>query len=380
VPIDFALGLPLQHLRGICRFYLKRIKPDVEVYVTPINLDPLSPAMPISHPDDYAAELASATGRFYTQGMPEETKALREGVLTRDEFLAQARMAQDENLRQYRYVLDRFDRGLLFYYFGGVDQVSHMMWRTLDPEHPAYDPIVDPKYAGVIEQLYVDLDAIVGETIGRLRSTDLLIVLSDHGFTSWRRSFHLNTWLKENGYLTLLDPTRKDDPGFFGNVDWSRTRAYGVGLNGLYLNLRGRERSGVVDPEGRESLLTEIRAKLVQTLDPKTGKPAIRDAYRSDQVYKGSHYPDRAPDLIVSYAEGVRGSDESALGSIPPAAIADNLSAWSGDHCMDHNAVPGVLFSNRPLRQAVPSLDRLAAAVLAEFGVEQFPLPLDGTR
>jgi predicted AlkP superfamily phosphohydrolase/phosphomutase len=374
VPIEFDLGLPLQRLRGICRFYLKRLTPDVEVYVTPINLDPLSAALPIAHPENYAAELAAATGRFYTQGMPEDTHALRAGVFTRDEFLAQARLAHDENVRQYRHVRDRFDRGLLFYYFGGVDQVSHMMWRAMDPDHPAYDPVADPPYATVVKDLYVGLDAIVGETLDRLGAADTLIVLSDHGFTSWRRAFHLNSWLKENGYLVLIDPDRRDDPGYFGNVDWARTRAYAVGLNGLYVNLRGRERSGAVAPEERDALLQDIRATLLATTDPATGKPAVREAYRTDQLY-GSGHSDRAPDLIVSYVEGVRGSDESALGGIPAEVIVDNLSAWSGDHCMDHDAVPGVLLSNRPLRRPAPSLDRVAAAVLAEFGVEAFPTP-----
>ena len=377
VPVDFELGLPRQHLRGICRFYLKRITPDLEVYVTPINLDPLSPAMPVSHPDDYSAELAAATGRFYTQGMPEDTHALREGVFTRDEFLAQARMAHEENLRQYRHVLDGFQRGLLFYYFGGVDQVSHMMWRTTDPEHPAYDPVADRKYAGVIEQLYIDVDGLVGETLDRLQSTDTLIVMSDHGFASWRRSFHLNTWLKENGYLSLLDPSRQDDPGYFANVDWSKTRAYAVGLNGLYLNLRGRERAGVVGVDEREPLLQEIRTRLLQTIDSKTGSRAVSEAYRTEHVFSGGEYLERAPDLIVSYAKGTRGSDESALGGIPGDVIVDNMSAWSGDHCMDHNAVPGVLLSSRPLRYPSPRLDRLAAAVLAEFDIEQFPLSSD---
>ena len=244
LPVDFDLRVPLQSVRGMGRFYLKQMKPYVELYVSPINLDPMSPAMPVSEPDDYAAELATATGRYYTQGMPEDTKGLRTGVLTRDEFLAQARLAGDENRVQYRYVLDRFTNGLLFYYFGNVDQIAHMMWRARDPGHPAYDPAIEPRYADVIEELYVGLDRIVGETLEAIGTDGTLVVLSDHGFTSWRRSFHLNTWLKQEGFLTLANPAREDDPGFFGNVDWSRTRAYGIGLNGLYINVQGREMSG----------------------------------------------------------------------------------------------------------------------------------------
>jgi predicted AlkP superfamily phosphohydrolase/phosphomutase len=374
VPIEFELGVPLQTVGGICRFYLKRIAPDVELYVSPVNLDPVSPAMPLSAPADYAAELASATGRFYTQGMPEDTKGLRAGVFTRDEFLTQARLAGDENRKQYRYVLDQFTDGLLFYYFGNVDQIAHMMWRARDTSHPAHDPSVDPAYAEVIDELYAGLDRIVGETLDTLGANDTLIVLSDHGFTSWRRSFHLNTWLKQQGYLALANPSREDDPGLFGNVDWSRTRAYGLGLNGLYINLQGREASGAVAPTERRQLMDEIAGKLLATIDPKTGAPAITKVYRREEVYTDGGYFDRAPDLIVGYAKGTRGSDESALGGIPPDVLVDNTDPWSGDHCMDHEAVPGVLLSNRTLRRAAPSLETLAAAVLAEFGVEQFPV------
>jgi predicted AlkP superfamily phosphohydrolase/phosphomutase len=374
VPVDFDLGVPTQSVRGMCRFYLRRLTPDVEVYVTPINIDPVSPVMPVSAPDDYAGELAAATGRFYTQGMPEDTKALKEGVFTRDEFLTQARLAGDENRRQYRFVLDGFTSGLLFYYFGNVDQISHMMWRTRDPTHPAYDPAQDAPYADVIEELYVGLDRIVGETLDRLGDDGTLVVLSDHGFTSWKRSFHLNTWLKEQGYLTLANPARQDDPGFFGNVDWTRTRAYGIGVNGLYINLQGREGQGVVAPADRDRLMGEISAKLLQTIDPKSGERAITKVYRREDVYSDAGYFDRAPDLVVGYAKGTRGSDQSALGGIPPEVIVDNTDAWSGDHCMDHEAVPGVLLSNRPLRKPAPSLDKLAAAILAEFGVEEFPV------
>lgn len=373
IPIDFDLRLPLQQLRGMVRFYLKQTTPHVELYVSPINLDPTDPAMPISAPDDFAAEIAGATGRFYTQGIAEDTQALKQGVLTRDEFLAQAAAAGAENRAQYRFVLDRFRSGFLFHHFGNVDQIAHMMFRADDPGHPAYSAEADARYAGVIAELYAGLDRIVGDTLAALGSDDTLIVMSDHGFASWRRKFHLNSWLRQEGYLTLLNPARVDDPGFFGNVDWSRTRAYGLGLNGLYLNLQGRERSGVVAAEDRDRLMTEIAAGLLQTIDPATGVAAVSKVYRREDVYVDAGLFDRAPDLVVGYARGTRASDESALGGVPREVIVDNADAWSGDHCMDHETVPGVLLSNRPLRKPAPSLDKVAAAVLAEFGIGEFP-------
>ena len=372
LPVSFSLA-PTQSIGGEVRFYLKGLDPFFELYASPVNIDPMDPAMPVSHPDSYAAELAEATGRFYTQGMPEDTKGLKTGVLTDGEFLAQARLAADENRRQYRYVLDRFDDGLLFYYFGNVDQVSHMMWRARDPNHPAYNAVTDSPNASVVDELYRGLDAIVSDTLATLGPDDLLVVMSDHGFTSWRRAFHLNSWLRDNGYLVLIDPNRRDDPGFFGNVDWARTRAYAVGLNGLYVNLKGRERDGIVEPGARESLVKEIAGKLLGTVDPATGSAAITRMYRREDVFRLTGNEDIAPDLVVGYAKGTRGSDESALGSLPPDVIVDNTSAWSGDHCMDHLTVPGILLSNRALKRRAPTIENLAAAILAEFGIDGFP-------
>jgi hypothetical protein len=377
VPVTFDLA-PMQSLRGMCRFYVKQVRPYFELYVTPINLDPASPALPISTPSSYAEELSRATGRFYTQGMPEDTKAYSAGVFNAEEFLRQARLTAEENSRQYAYVLDRFaggDERLLFYYFGHVDQVSHMMWRAMDPEHPAYDAATDAPHRHVVEDLYVGLDRIVGATLDRMTPDMLLVIMSDHGFTSWRRTFHLNSWLEQNGYLTVRDPSRRAEP-LFGNVDWSKTRAYGLGLNGLYLNLQGREKSGIVPASQREALAAEISAKLLQTIDPSTGQRAITaiagaglGAGGGDRAVTHPTHPERAPDLLIGYAKGTRGSNESALGEVPAEVMIDNKEAWSGDHCMDPAAVPGVLFVSRPLSRGAPSLRELTGAILAEFGV-----------
>ena len=370
VPVDFPL-MPMQRLRGISRFYLKQVRPAFELYVSPVNLDPAAPAMRISTPASYAAELARATGRYYTQGMAEDTKALNDQVLTRDEFLRQAALVGDEVTRQYWTVLDRFSDGLLFYYFENLDQVSHMMWRPRDPDHPAYDAARDAPYARVVEDVYVAFDRIVGETLRRMPPDTTLVVMSDHGFSSWRRSFHLNGWLRDHGYLAVLDPSRENDPGQFQNVDWSRTRAYGLGLNGLYLNLRGREASGIVDPREADGLIAEIRSALLETIDPDTGRAAVTKAFVRSARAGGDH-ADRAPDLVVGYAEGTRVSNESALGAVPAGVMVDNTSEWSGDHCMDPDAVPGILLTNRRLQRAAPALEQLAAAILAQFGITGF--------
>ena len=373
VPVDFEL-IPTQGLRGMVRFYLKQVEPDFELYATPINFDPYEPAMPISTPASYAADLAEASGRFYTQGMPEDTAGLMEEVLTAEEFLDQSRIAGTENIEQYKWVLDQFRDGLLFYYFGNVDQISHMMWRSRDPDHPAYDAEKDARFSGVIDELYRGLDEIVGYTLERMNDDDLLVVMSDHGFSSWRRSFHLNAWLHENGFLAVRDPNMEDDPGIFANVDWTGTQAYGIGINALYINLRGREKWGIVNRSEREAVMDAIAEKLLSAIDPETGEPAVTKVYKREEFYKDRGQLEIGPDLVIGYAKGTRGSNESALGAVGKEVYNDNTGVWSGDHAMDHEAVPGVLLTSRPLKKEALRLENLAAAVLAELGVEEeFP-------
>jgi predicted AlkP superfamily phosphohydrolase/phosphomutase len=241
----------------------------------------------------------------------------------------------------------------------------------MDPDHPAYDPVVDGEFADVIPSLYERMDYVVGYTLENMDPKTLLVVMSDHGFTSFRRSLHLNTWLKEEGYLAVKDP---DIPGVaYSNVDWSQTRAYGLGFNGLYINLLGREKWGIVDPAYRQELMEEIAQKLLDLVDPATGKLAVAKVYFRETTYSDGGSRNIGPDLQVGYAKMTRCSFESALGEIGPEVFTDNTDAWSGDHLMDHEAVPGILLFNRPLRKPADKLQNLAAAILAEYGIDEFP-------
>ncbi len=371
IAIEFELDcIPFISVPGIVRFYPRQLRPELELYASPINIDPITPVQPISTPADFAAQLAADTGRFYTQGMMEDTKALSTGVLTRSEFLAQAALAAREVERQYYPLLDGFKDGLLFYYFGNLDQVSHMMYRHLDGVHTDEDPLSDPEFANVIPDLYRDADRIVGETLDRLGDEDLLIVMSDHGFAPWKRSFNLNTWLRNQGYLVLKDPDLRADPGLFHNVDWSRTRAYGLGFNGLYINQQGREREGIVPVQQAAPLIVEIASRLKEVIDPATAMPAVTQTYITRQYFKDKGHLDIGPDLVVGYARGVRVHSDSAIGMLGPEVFSDNLDEWSGDHAMDHTEVPGVLFTSRPLARPAESLRELSNSILAEFGLD----------
>jgi predicted AlkP superfamily phosphohydrolase/phosphomutase len=378
VPFEFEM-IPSQSLHAIARFYLRSVRPELEFYVSPINFDPMTPDAPISHPADFAADVARLYGaRYYTQGMPEDTRALQEEVLTHEEFLEQAEIVADEYVEQFPVMLSDFQKtpgaGLFFYYLGNTDLVSHMMWHTLDPGHPGYVPERDEKLAHVIPDLYRMADGIVGKALEMKGEDTTVVIMSDHGFASWRRAFSLNSWLAREGYLALKGPHLEDDPGFFVNVDWSKTRAYNVGIGGgLYVNLKGREARGIVDSAEREALLEEIGEKLLQEIDPATGSPAVTRVYYRDRFFKDKGAIDLGPDLIAGYAEGTRNANESAMGGVPKEVVFDNLTTWTGDHGMDHTSVPGILLYDRPFKKPATSLADLAASILAEFGVEGFP-------
>jgi predicted AlkP superfamily phosphohydrolase/phosphomutase len=196
------------------------------------------------------------------------------------------------------------------------------------------------------------------------------MVMSDHGFAPWNRAFHLNTWLYDNGYLVLKEGRRSRDVKMLLGVDWTRTRAYALGINGLYINLAGRETQGIVRPGAdRESLLTELKNGLEQVVDPLDGRRAIKTADRADHIYHGDML-DIGPDIVVGYYGGWRGSNESALGAVPDVQFQDNMLKWSGDHCIAASEVPGILLANRPIRRKNPALVDMAPTILRLFGLE----------
>jgi predicted AlkP superfamily phosphohydrolase/phosphomutase len=371
VQVKFPLVPWLESATGICRFYLKEVSPYFKLYVSPINVDPSQPPLPLSTPFNYAHDLWKQVGFFYTQGIAEDTKALSARLLDDGEYLEQARIVLAEQLRFFDLELARFHAGLLFVYFSSLDLNVHMFWRAFDRDHPAYDPVVTSKYGGVLEDLYAQMDQMLGKALAKLDGNTTLMVLSDHGFAPYERSFNLNTWLLQNGYITLkLGPNRGDRPSdLFSDVDWTRTRAYGLGLNGLYLNLRGRERYGTVVPgAAAETLTNEIFERLLAVRDPVTGRAPITRVDKAEDVYAGP-YVRSAPDLVVGYNRGYRAGWETVLGQFTSDVISANTEPWSGDHCIDYTLVPGVLLSNKRIELQSPALTDIAPTILAEYGI-----------
>jgi predicted AlkP superfamily phosphohydrolase/phosphomutase len=370
IPVEFELIPGLQSVTGICRFYLKEVRPNFKLYVTPVNIDPSNPALPISTPSDFASDLYRDCGYFYTQGMPEDTKALSWGVFDHEDFYRQSENVLQERIRLFDYAINHFKEGLLFFYVSSTDQKTHMFWNMIDPEHPTYDSTKAEKFGKVIQDVYVAADSLVGKTLEAIDETTTLLVMSDHGFAPFRRAVHLNSWLKNEGYLQLIDATKQGESDYFSNVDWPRTKVYGLGFNGLYVNLMGREKHGMVARNDVDALLKEITEKLLTLRDPENGNKIVEKIYRAHEVYSGENV-DRAPDLVIGYSRGYRASWETTIGKIPREWIGDNLDAWSGDHCMAAELVPGILLSNKKLQAENPKLFDLAPTILAAFGIDK---------
>jgi len=369
IPVKFKAALGFS-ARGICRFYLKELSPEVEVYVTPVNIDPGRPDLPISHPVTYSIYLAKLFGPYATLGLAEDTWALNEHVLDDNAFLAQCYANHEDRERMLFDALDKTRQGLCACVFDTTDRVQHMFWRYLEEDHPAARAVPPDQRPKVIESLYSRMDVLIGRVMTQIDKETLLMVVSDHGFKSFARCVNLNAWLHQNGFLALKEG-KTESGDWFEDVDWSRTRAYTMGLNGLYLNLKGREREGIVQPDEAATLKEELRSKLHGLIDPASGRVGITGVFDCDAIYAGP-YVDNAPDLIVGYGDGFRASWDSVMGKVTSQIFEDNLKAWSGDHCIDPRLVPGVLFSNRKIVDEKPGIVDIAPTILNLFGL---PLP-----
>ena len=377
-PVTFRAG-PFLAVHGLVRFLLLKGGEEPAIYASPIQIAPHAPPIPISAPPSFAGELADRLGVFKTAGWPEDTFAANENVLSDAQLFEDIR---DTYRADERLCLDRLDRSgaaLVTMVFTAQDRVSHMYYRYRDPRHPAHSPEAIASFweaTGVddpIFECYRWMNDTVAEVRRRLGANDVLLIVSDHGFHSFRYGMNLNTWLLQEGYLALADTSgargHRDLDELFRRgvdttgIDWTRTRAYALGLGQIYLNLKGRERDGVVPPESRDALLEEISSKLQAVKGP-DGAHAVREVYRADVIWAGRRMAE-APELQVAFAEGYRVSWQTALLAVPPDLFEPNLRPWSGDHCSNDQAdTPGVFLSSCPLEPGEdPGLEQIAPTV-----------------
>jgi predicted AlkP superfamily phosphohydrolase/phosphomutase len=364
------LRVPFKGATGIARFYVQTWEQDhVEIYVTPINIDPDAPAMPISHPFVYSIYLAKLIGPYATLGLAEDTWALNERVVDEEAFLKQAWLIFEERKRMFWDALEKTKKGFVVTVFDTTDRISHMFYRYLDPDHPANAGKDVEKHKNVMRDLYARMDEFlveVREKVGRDDDT-VFMVISDHGFCNFTRGVNLNSWLRDEGYLVLKEGDTSGE--WFRNVDWDKTRAFTLGLTGIFVNRKGREAKGIV-AEGAEldKLCHEIKTKLERLVDPKTGEPVVKEAFLTAELQSGP-YRDMAPEMLVGYHRGFRHSWDCATGAVSKEIFTDNTKSWSGDHCVDPRLVPGVFWCNRAVNVDDPNILDLAPTVLDLFGV-----------
>jgi predicted AlkP superfamily phosphohydrolase/phosphomutase len=373
IRLTFKAGRARAH--GICRFRVTSFANPFSFYVTPIHMDPEHPAMTISHPPHFAMALAKLHGPYATLGLAEDTWALNERVIDEQAFLDQTYAIHAERERQFFHALDRQREGMVAVVFDATDRIQHMFMRYLDPGHPANRGKDVERHKDAVLDLYRRADDLLGRTQSKMRKGDVLFVVSDHGFKQFQRGVNLNSWFRENGYLCLKDdPQDRPLPPLNGRkaeptqIDWSRTRAYTNGLGGAYLNLKGREHGGIVEPSAATDLKQELIAKLRGLQDEERNLAAITEVWDSQKAYKGP-YTANAPDLIIGYRTGYRADWDAAVGRVTGQVITDNTRSWSGDHCIDPRQVPGILFSTLPFAQKKPKLMDLAPSILELFGI-----------
>jgi predicted AlkP superfamily phosphohydrolase/phosphomutase len=397
VPVNFSL-LPagMQDVSGIVRFYLRSVTPELVLYASPVNVDPMNPLNPVSNPTDAATTLADTIGLYYTQGMAEDVNGLKSRMITDQEFMRQSQLVYEERGRMLDYALDRYleddDGGLLFFYYSSVDLAMHMMWRHGDTEHPGHDPELavesstwwsgreGSQWKDVVTDLYLKMDPVLGEIRERVGMDTPIVVMSDHGFAPLRRKFSLNRWLVDEGYLVLADGIELPEDGKelqihlgAGKVDWDKSRAYGMGFNGLYLNRKGRESKGIVEAGVEADELTaEIAGKLLAIRDQ--GTVVVTNADLASETYSGKRM-DEAPEILVGYNAGYGNSDEASLGQIESFVLADNDDgkSFNGSHLIDPRLVKGVLISNLDIIADDPRLEDLTVSLLRFYGVEPDP-------
>ncbi len=385
IDLEFRINF-LVRLHGMTQLLLMNAGSELQLYVSPVNWKPDNPPIPISAPASFSTDLYKRLGNFRTLGWAEATWPLNEGRMDEQTFMEDLYKAFDDRAQVILNRIDAHNWDLLVGVVESTDRVQHMMWRFRDPTHPMYDAALAAKFGDAIERVYRRADQFVGEVLDHLEPGTALLVVSDHGFHSWRKAVNLNTWLVQQGYMVLRgqQPGEKTLGDLFGggefweNVDWSRTRAYAMGLGQIYFNLRGREGKGIVSPGAEAAQLSDALADALLTMkDPDDGSTIVRAVYKRDDIYAGE-FLSNAAELQVGMEDGYRVSWQTTLGGAPPGIVYPNMKKWSGDHGgYDFATTAGVLISNRPIAGSTPSILDIAPTVLTYFGL-QVPGDIDG--
>jgi predicted AlkP superfamily phosphohydrolase/phosphomutase len=363
---------PQFRARAICRLFVLQASPEVQLYLSPLCYDPRDPYIPISTPTDFSAQLAKDHGLFKTVGWVHDTSALNSERIDEGVFLDEMFTIMDWREKMTLAQLRQGKDDLFISVFTATDRAAHMFFRLLDSGHPRYDAALAEEYGDALLKVYEKMDHVVGQVMASLNDKDTLMVLSDHGFHSFRRGLNVNSWLVQNGFMALKTGQRYSTKEFLQEVDWQRTQAYSLGTGQVYINLEGREGQGIVSPNGEyQEVVDRIARGLEKVRDPQTGDQVLIRAYLGRSIYHGKHL-DEAPDIRLGFRDGYRTSWETTLGGIPRELIVDNTKKWSGDHAAsDTDDTPGILLSNKKLLKNHPDIIDMAPTALAHCAVEQ---------
>jgi len=381
IDLEFRVNVFVR-LHGMAQIHLIKASHDLQLYVSPVNWKPDNPPAPMSSPGSFAGELYDRLGPYRTLGWAEATWPLNEERLDEQDFMEDLFRAFDDRAQVILSRIDAKQWDLLVGVIESTDRVQHMMWRLIDPAHPMYNAQLAAKYGDAIERVYRRADQFVAEVLDRIDPQTSVMIVSDHGFHSFRYSVNLNTWLVQAEYMVLHGqaPGEKKLDDLFGggtfweNVDWSRTRAYAMGLGQIYFNLQGREGKGIVSREEYARLADQLSKDLLELRDPNTHMRIVRAVYKRDDVYSGP-FVGNASDLQVGLEDGYRVSWQTTLGGSPPGIVYPNMKKWSGDHgAYDYQTTAGVLVSSREIEGEAPKIIDIAPTVLKYFGV---PIPKD---
>lgn len=413
----------LLKVKAICRVFVEECfidedeNPRLRLFVPPLALSPEEPppVLPISSPRSYASDIAADIGLYDTYGWACYTNAVKDQELPEQAFLDGLDYVLDWRTKQLTRELDRDDWDVLFHVESTTDRAGHILYRFFDPQHPLYDskdkdgsflrdkmvsaygrtfPLSDG-----ISETYKEMDAIIGDVMTRINKGDYgdnctLMVIADHGFQPFRYGVNLNVWLNKMGYLRHNGQASKEggvadfvdlkSGDMLSYVDWKNTKAYAMGLGKIYLNVKGREQQGIVEPEDVAGVVADIIRDLEAFKDPIRGTNVVKKAYSGVEIYEGP-YVDEMGDVIVGFNEGYRVSWQTSLGgyeskTVETNGVLDNDLPWSGDHCgVDPSLVSGIFFSNRKLPAGTePHIYNIAPTILDQYKID-LPKDWDGT-
>ncbi|BBM83904.1 alkaline phosphatase family protein [Candidatus Uabimicrobium amorphum] len=368
---DMTLAISLH---GAIRIYVSSLEEEVNLYVTPIQFSPrnLPPNVKLSHPRSFASEVEKRVGMYPTLGWASATNALKDEAISERAFQQDLQNILHSREKIFQHTLKQ-KQDLLVAVFYFTDRASHMYWRFIDEKHPLHEPNLEHKLLDV----YKEMDRIIGIAHNKLNKNDILLVVSDHGFKSFRWQVNVNTWLQKNGYLFLKDDKERSNmqvrdlferSRLLQDIDWKRTTAYAIGLGKIFINLQNREPQGVVNQDDYYKLREEIGRKLKSFTF--RGEKVVNEVFMQEKVFIGP-YSHEAADIVIGFADGYRVSWQTSLGGVPNTIVEPNKSKWSGDHCsVDPRLVPGVFMCNHKVSRQNIHLQDLAPTILGIFSVK----------